>query len=58
MELFYSCRTGPSGYIGLRAGTTTLSHSQLYAPSQGHITWASEGGPHLKEPGSGDKYLF
>ncbi len=26
------CRTGPSGYIGWRAGTTTLCHSRLYSP--------------------------
>jgi hypothetical protein len=26
------CRTGPSGYLGWRAGTTTLCHSRLYSP--------------------------
>jgi hypothetical protein len=28
------CRTGPSGYIGWRHGTTTLCHSRFYPPER------------------------
>jgi hypothetical protein len=32
-------RTGLKGYIGWRAGTTTLCHSRLYPPSQRLRIW-------------------
>ncbi len=34
LTMAFVCRTGLSGYIGWRAGTTTLCHSRLYPPSQ------------------------
>jgi hypothetical protein len=35
------CRTGPSGYIGWHAGTTTLCHSRLYPPQYATMNLAT-----------------
>jgi hypothetical protein len=40
--LIQDCRTGPSGYIGWRAGTTTLYRGVHYIPRSGTMNLTTE----------------
>ncbi len=55
-DIAYGCRTGLLEYVAWRAGTTILSHSRLYPPSQvlriRPQAGGAEAGPALPQPSS------